>query len=251
MEMEISIPKTSEVMAALLRADFTTMWKNRRAVVMVLLVPIIIVFSWKGLVATAGGAFVLSNGITLGLVAVGLMGYTNSIARDREKGVFQRLRVSPLPLWTIMASRLIVQLALILVLTVVVFISGYNFDHIVMSVQGYLFTFLASIVGGAVYLALGQVIVGRIQNPETVTSTSRLIYFAFIMVGMFGELGVLGDKFKNAVDWTPYGTVKDILAASLEPAKWSNHTTMALLLTIGYTIVFATLGIKWFKWSTR
>ena len=249
--MEISIPKTSAVMSALLRADFTTLWRNRRAVIMVLIVPMIIVFSWKGLVATAGGAFVLSNGITLGLVAIGLMGYTNSIARDREKGVFQRLRVSPLPLWTIMASRLIVQLVLILAMTIVVFLSGYNFDHITMSAGGYAATLLAAVIGGAVYLALGQAIVGRIQNPETVNSTARLVYFAFIMVGMFGELGVLGDKFKQAVNWTPYGTVKDILAASLEPSKWSNHTTMALLLTIGYTIVFATLGIKWFKWSTK
>jgi ABC-2 type transport system permease protein len=249
--MEISIPKTSQVMAALLRADYTTLWRNRRAVIMVLVVPMIIVFSWKSLVATAGGAFVLSNSITLGLVAIGLMGYTNSIARDREKGVFQRLRVSPLPLWTIMASRLIVQLTLILAMTLVVFISGYNFDKIVMPAGGYILTLFGAIVGGAVYLALGQAIVGRVQNPETVNSTSRLVYFAFIMVGMFGELGVLGDKFKNAVDWTPYGTVKDILAACLEPSKWSNHTSMALLLTIGYTVVFATLGIKWFKWATK
>jgi len=249
--MEITIPKTSAVMAALLKADYTTLWRNRRAVIMVVLVPMIIVFSWKSLVATAGGAFVLSNAITLGLVAIGLMGYTNSIARDRDKGVFQRLRVSPLPLWTIMASRLIVQLSLILLLTIIVFISGYNFDHILMSPGGYIATFLASIIGGAVYLGLGQAIVGRIQNPETVNSTARLIYFAFIMVGMFGELGVLGDKFKNAVEWTPYGTVKTMLAASLEPSKWNMHTTESLLLTIGYTIVFATLGIKWFKWSTK
>lgn len=249
--MEITIPKTSAVMAALLKADYTTLWRNRRAVIMVILVPMIIVFSWKSLVATAGGAFVLSNAITLGLVAIGLMGYTNSIARDRDKGVFQRLRVSPLPLWTIMASRLIVQLSLILLLTIIVFISGYNFDHILMSPGGYIATFLASIIGGAVYLGLGQAIVGRIQNPETVNSTARLIYFAFIMVGMFGELGVLGDKFKNAVDWTPYGTVKTMLAASLEPSKWNMHTTESLLLTVGYTIVFATLGIKWFKWSNK
>ncbi|MGZ4001736.1 MAG: ABC transporter permease [Mucilaginibacter sp.] len=249
--MEITIPKTSDVMKALLKADYTTLWRNRRAVIMVILVPMIIVFSWKSLVAAAGGAFVLSNAITLGLVAIGLMGYTNSIARDRDKGVFQRLRVSPLPLWTIMGSRLIVQLSLILLLTIVVFISGYNFDHITMSAGGYVAAFLASIVGGAVYLALGQAIVGRIQNPETVNSTARLIYFAFIMVGMFGELGVLGDKFKNAVDWTPYGTVKTMLAASLEPSTWNMHTTESLLLTIGYTIVFATLGIKWFKWNTK
>ena len=144
------------------------------------------------------------------------------------------------------------QLTLIVVLTLVVFISGYQFDHITMSAGGYLFTLLTSIVGGAVYLSLGQAIVGRIQNPETVNSTSRLIYFVFIMAGMFGETGLIkSEGFKEVVKWTPYGTVKDIVQASLEPAKWSNHTSMALLLTIGYIIVFATLGIKWFKWSTK
>ncbi len=238
-------------MAALLKADYTTLWRNRRATVAVLIIPIIIIYSWKSLVATAGGAFVLSTSITLGLVAIGLMGYTNSIARDREKGVFQRLRVSPLPLWTIMASRLLVQLSLILMLTLIVFFAGYQLDHITVSLAGYLLTFLASTVGGAVYLGLGQAIVGRIQNPETVNSTVRLTYFVFIIVGLFGEMGVLGDKFKNAVNWSPYGTVKNILAASLEPSRWDSHTTLALLLTIGYTILFATLGIRWFKWSTK
>ena len=238
-------------MAALLRADFTTLWRNRRSVVLALVMPMIVVFSWKGMIPIAGGAFVLSNSITLGLIAIGLMGYSNSIARDRDKGVFQRLRVSPLPLWTIMVSRIIVQLALILLLTLVVFISGYNFDQIIMSANGYIITALTSIVGGAVFLSLGQAIVGRVQNPETVNSTSRLIYLVFILVGMLGELGVLGDKFKNAIVWTPYGTVKDIIAASLEPAKWNLHTTEALFLTLGYTAVFATMGIKWFKWSTK
>jgi ABC-2 type transport system permease protein len=249
--MEIAIPKTSEVMKALLKADYTTLWRNRRANLMVLLVPMIIVFSWKSMVSMPmfGPAFVLSNAITLGLVAIGLMGYTNSIARDRDKGVFQRLRVSPLPLWTIMTSRLLVQLTMIMLLTIVVFVAGYQFDHISMSLSGYLFTFLISIVGGAVYLALGQAIVGRIQNPETVNSSARLIYFAFIVVGMFGELNVA--YLKDIVTWTPYGTVKTILAAGLEPSKWNSQTTNALLLTLGYTIVFATLGIKWFKWSTK
>src|ERR1700758_2386178 len=125
--MEIAIPKTSIVLKALLKADYTTLWRNRRATVLVLLVPMIIVFTWKGYIPLLGGAFVLSNGITLGLVAIGLMGYTNSIARDRDKGVFQRLRVSPLPLWTIMVSRLLVQLSLIMLVTIVVFVAGFEF----------------------------------------------------------------------------------------------------------------------------
>ncbi len=51
--------------------------------------------------------------------------------------------------------------------------------------------------------------------------------------------------------WSPYGTVKTIVAVSMEPGKWNSDTSTSLLLTIGYALVFATLGIKWFKWNTK
>ena len=249
--MQTIIPKTSAVLASLLRADFTTQWRNRRSFILVLLIPVIILFSWKGVIDKFGGAFALSSCITIGLIATGLMGYSNSVARDRDKGVFQRLRVAPVHTWAIMMSRLTVQLAMIILLTTIVFIAGYQLDKITLSPAGYALTFVFAIAGGAVYLALGQLIVGLIVNPESVNATVRLIYFVFIMVGMFGELGVLGDKFGKIVHWSPYGTVKSMLAASMEPSKWTSDNTMSLLVTLGYTVVLATLGIQKFKWSSK
>jgi ABC-2 type transport system permease protein len=249
--METIIPKTATVLSTLLRADFTTQWRNRRSVILTLIVPVIILISWKGLIATLGGPFALSNSITLGLVAIGLMGYSNTIARDRDKGIFQRLRVAPMPSWAIMASRLLVQLAMIILVTTAVFIAGYYYDKITLTPSGYAVTYLTAIIGGTVYLSLGQMIVGRIQNPETVNSTVRLVYFVFIMVGMFGELGMLGNQVHNAVIWSPYGTVKTIVAAGMEQGKWNNDTSTAFLVTILYTIVFSILGIKWFKWNNK
>jgi ABC-2 type transport system permease protein len=218
---------------------------------LVVLVPIVILISWKGLVEKFGGTFVLSNCITIGLNAIGLMGYSNAIARDRDKGVFQRLRVAPIPSWSIMMSRLLVQLAMILIVTTAIFVVGNNYDKISLSPSGYLLGFIAAIVGGAVYLALGQAIVGLIKNPETVNAVTRLIYFIFIMIGMFGELGMLGHELGEVVRWSPYGTVKRLLSASMDPHTWTRDTTLYLLATIGYTIIFTTLGIKWFKWNTR
>jgi ABC-2 type transport system permease protein len=245
------LPSSREVFMSLFKADLTTQWRNRRASVMVILLPVVICMSWKALIVRTGGAFVLSNAITLGLNAIGLMGYSNSIARDREKEIFQRLRVAPAPNWTIMGSRLAVQLVMIILMTVIVLIVGYQYDHITLSALGYLAGILTAIVGGAVYLALGQAIVGRIKNPETVNATSRLIYIAFIMIGMFGELGMLGDIINKAVKYTPYGTVKSIVSGALTPSSWTSDTSLALAITIGYTTIFAYLGIKWFKWSSR
>ncbi len=248
--MEAIVPKTSAALSSLLRADFTTQWRNRRSTVLILLVPVIILISWKGLIEKIGATFVISTCITLGLIAVGLMGYSNAIARDRDKGVFQRLRVTPVPTWSIMVSRLMVQLAMILLVTAIVFIAGFYFDKITLAPAGYALTFVTAIIGGALYLGIGQLIVGLVKNAETVNSTSRLVYFVFIMVGMFGELGVLGDKFKDAVHWSPYGTVKTILSASMQPASWNNAASESLLLTIIYAFVFSYIGVKKFKWSS-
>jgi ABC-2 type transport system permease protein len=249
--METVIPKTSTVLASLLRADFTTQWRNRRSVILTLVVPVIILISWKGLVALRGGPFALSNSITIGLIATGLMGYTNAIARDRDKGIFQRLRVAPVPTWTIMASRICVQLVMIILVTTAVFIAGNEYDKITLTPSGYAFTYFTAIIGGLVYLSLGQMVAGLITNPETVNSTTRLIYFVFIMVGMFGELGILGVQVHNLEHWSPYGTVKTILAGSMEPGKWTSDTSIALLLTVLYAAVFATIGIQRFKWNTN
>jgi ABC-2 type transport system permease protein len=253
--METVIPKTSAVLISLLRADFTTQWRNRRAVVLSLLVPVIILATWKGLAATVGGPFVLSNSIAIGLIATGLMGYSNSVARDRDKGIFQRLRVAPVTSWTIMASRLIVQLVMIIMITTIVFIGGSKFDNVTLSPSGYMLTYITAIVGGAVYLSLGQMIVGLITNPETVSATTRLVYFVFIMSGMLGELYIalnkVGTEIRDIIGWSPYGTVKTILAVGMDPAKWNNEATMALLVTVLYAIVFTTIGIKKFTWNTK
>jgi len=248
--METSIPKISTVLKTLLRADFTTQWRNRRAVILTLIVPVIILTTWKPLVAQIGGAFVLSNSITIGLVAIGLMGYSTAIARDREKGVFQRLRVAPISSWAIMTSRLLVQMAMIILITTAVFVVGHSYDQVSLSPAGYIVTYFTAIIGGALYLSLGQMIVGRINNAETVNSTVRLVYFVFIMVGMIGQF-YKNPEFQNIVQWSPYGTVKTILAAGMEPSKWDKNASMALLVTLGYTVVCTVLGIKWFKWSIK
>ncbi len=226
-----SIPKSSIVLKTLLRADFTTQWRNRRATILTLIVPVIILTTWKPFVKLVSGPFVLSNSIVLGLIAIGLMGYSNSIARDRDKGIFQRLRVAPISAWSIMASRLLVQVAMIVAVTTAVFVVGNSYDQVTLSPAGYLLSYLTAIVGGCVYLGLGQMIVG----------------------GMLGQF-ITDPKLKgvaDAVKWSPYGTVRTILAAGMEPAKWNNDASTALLVTIGYAVVCAVLGIKWFKWNTK
>jgi ABC-2 type transport system permease protein len=248
--METIIPRTGAAFTNLIRSDLITQWRNRRSVILSILVPVIILISWKSVINKLGGAFVLSISLTIGLTSIGIMGYAISISRDRDKGVFQRLRVTPVPTFYIMLSRLAVQLVLILLLTLFVLIIGYKYDGIELSPGGYAITFLNAIIGGALYLGMGQMIVGLVKNAETVNSTSRLVYIAFIMLGMFGELGIFGNVLKLAILWSPFGTVKTILASGMEPSSWNSQTTLALLATFAYAALFSFLGIRLFKWNS-
>ncbi|HEY9532941.1 MAG TPA: ABC transporter permease [Mucilaginibacter sp.] len=247
----VTIPKTSTAFAALFRADVATQLSNRRSVIITLLVPVMILISWKDVSDKLGGAYVLSTAIGIGLMSIGLMGYSSAVSRDRDKGIFQRLRVAPVPTWAIMVSRLGIQLVMIMILTLAIFIVGFQVDKVTLPISGYALAFFTAFLGGAVYLSLGQLIVGLVKNPETVNATTRLVYFLFIMVGMFGELGLLGQYIKHGIRWSPYGSVKMMIAASMNPTAWNSDATIAVLLSLGYIVVFAGIGINKFKWSNK
>lgn len=244
-------PQLENIFKTLLRADAIIQWKQRRALVMSLIIPIIFVISWKSLIPIIGAPSVLAICIAIGLPATGLMGYSQTIARDRERGVFQRLRTAPIPTWVIMTSRIIIQLGVIVLMTLVTYAVANWVDKITISVGSLLLVLLAALAGGLSFLALGQLVVALIKSSEAVNAAVRLIYFPLAIVGALGEVNLFGDVVKKIVTWSPLGTTKTLLVAAMEPSTINSHIFWVLLVTLGYGIVFAGLGIRWFKWAVN
>jgi ABC-2 type transport system permease protein len=88
------------VLSSLLRADFLAFLKHRRALIISLLLPVFVLATTSGNTAThtfGGAEFVIGLAIAYGLLSTSLIGVALTVARDQEKGVFQRLRVTPAP----------------------------------------------------------------------------------------------------------------------------------------------------------
>jgi ABC-2 type transport system permease protein len=245
------IPSTANVFKALLKADFIVQWRQRRAAIMSVIVPVIFIYAWKSLIPDIGGTGVLSICIAIGLPAIGLMGYSTIIARDRERGVFQRLRTTPITSWVIMASRIIVQLVIILLMTIITCIFAYYADHISISFVSVPLVLLAALIGGSSFLALGQFVVAFVKSSEAVNAASRLIYFPLSILGAIGAIGLFGNIVKNIVVWSPLGTTQAMLVGAMSPSTMTIHVFYAFLVTVGYTVFFAGIGIKWFQWSVN
>ncbi len=249
-----AVPPLGTVFASLFRADFLVFLKHRRALVVSLLLPLFLLISTNSDKAThrfGGAVFVVGLAIAYGLAATSIVGYALTVARDREKGVFQRLRVTPAPTWTIMTSRLVMQSVANLILSLVVVVVGARIHGLSPSIGQYVLVLLVSLIGGAMFLSIAQALVGLVRSAETVQAIARVLLAILILLGTLGQSGALGSAWQDIARWSPVGVVMTLFAGVLNLHSWDGRDTLSLLVCFGYIVVFAGLGIRWFQWEAR
>src|SRR5207244_9066217 len=193
-------PTLSGILRALLEADFTVQLRNGRALALTFLVPLVLLYGLSAgkRRAQLGGPIVdVAAAITLGIASIAILGYTATVARDRELGVFQRLRVTPAPTWTIMVSRLAVQIVSMLAMTVVVLVVAAIVEKVTLDPAAYLLTLLAVIFSSAVFLGVGQALFGLLNSAGTVNAFGRLTYLPVVALGIFGHSTIFGTTFET------------------------------------------------------
>src|SRR4029079_7706809 len=160
-------PSLGRTLRALLEADLAVQIRNRRAVLLSTALPVILLFATSlGKRADLFGdpPTRVSSSLTLGMTSIAILGYSMTIARDREKGVFERLLVTPTPRWPIMLGRLAVQVMSILVMAVVTLVLAILLQGLSLSPAALLLTLVAVAFGSAVFLSVGQALVGLVKS---------------------------------------------------------------------------------------
>ena len=249
-----TLPPLALILKSLLRADFLVLLRGRASVVLSVLLPLVILVAnsfGKGQTRLGGPGVIIGLALTLGLATSCLLGYSLTLAHDREAGVLQRLRVTPAPTWTIMTSRLLVQVATNLAASIIVVIVGAVLHGLALTVGQYLLVLAVAVLGAAVFLALGQALVGLVKSASAINAVSRLIFIVLILVGLLGGTGILGDTMKSMAAWSPVGALMTLFADALNQSPWSGQDTQGFLACAGYTLVFAIIGIRWFRWDSR
>jgi ABC-2 type transport system permease protein len=250
----ISRPSLRLAFSALLRADFAVLLKNRRALLLSILLPIIILAlgsSSRAAQRVGGPLFVIGLAIALGLISTSILGYALTIASDREQGVFQRLRVTPAPTWAIMTSRLTTQALANVLIALTVVIVGSVIHHLSISPGQYGVVLLVSVLAGAVFLSIGQALVGLMKSADSVNAAARAVVVGLILLAAFGQRGTLGTTGESITRWSPVGAVMTLFAAVLNTSAWDTRDSLTLLACGGYILVFAAIGIQWFRWDAR
>jgi ABC-2 type transport system permease protein len=243
-------PALTEIFRALLEADFTVQLRNNRALLLSLALPLVLLyglFAGKRGIALGDPQFRVASALSLGMASIAIM----TVARDREKGVFQRLRVTPAPTWSIMTSRLLVQVAAILAMALVLLVAADLFEGVSLTAEAYLLTFVGVIFSSALFLSVGQALAGLVKSADTLNAVGRIAYIPLFALGLFGQSTIFGTTFELISRWSPGGTVETLLSGAMNPSSWNSDTWLALAVSTAYSVVFAGIGIRWFQWGAR
>jgi ABC-2 type transport system permease protein len=247
-------PPRGLAMGSLLRADSIVMLNSKTSLVLSALLPVVIlvVTSFGKAQSRLGGSnLVIGLALTLGLLTSCLLGFTLALAHDREIGVLQRLRVTPAPNWMIMTRRLVVQIATNLLASIIVVIVGSIVHGLTLNIGQYLLVVIIAVLGAAMFLAIGQALVGLVQSTNAVSAIGRLLMVFLLLLGLLGGSGILGDAMQTIAGWSPVGALLAVFSDVLNQSAWSGQDTYSLLACVGYVVVFAFIGIRWFRWNSR
>ena len=257
-ELAVARPPIGLTLRSLLAADFTVILRSKQTLILNLAVPILMLFVTNQATrrggagfGAAGPALMIALALSYGLLSSSLLGYSITVARDREAGVFQRLRVTPTPTWAIMLSRLIVQFVAAIATAIVVIVVGGIMHGLRYSIGTYLLIFVVAIYGAAMFLGIGQAVVGLLRSSTAVNALGRVLYVLLLLLGFLGISGVLGDTFTAIAKWSPVGALMTLFTAVQSTSAWTSDDGWAIVAIGAYLVVFAGIGIRWFQWEAR
>jgi ABC-2 type transport system permease protein len=195
----------------LARAEISRLRRNRRYVIMTLLLPVALyLLIGTRAKATVYGvdfaAYYMVAMATFGSFSGALMNNSVRIAQERKEGWIRQLRLTTLPSSAYVIAKLLAAMAVTVPSVVIVLLLGRFVGHVHMPIASWISVAIVVWLGALTFAALAVAIGYRFQ-PDQVQPLATLIYFVFIILG--GVFFPLGGTLQNIAKFTPtYEAVK-------------------------------------------
>ncbi|MFD7921190.1 ABC transporter permease [Streptomyces sp. NPDC059740] len=183
-----------------------------------------------------------------GAMTAVLLGNSERIAKEREKGWVRQLRLTSLPgrgyvMAKIAAAATVSLPSIVLVLATAGAVKGVRLE-----VWQWVAIAVATWLGSFVFAALG-VAIGYLASGDAVRPVAMLVFFVLAFAGgLWMPLTFLPDWVQNIAEWLPTHAYAG-LGQSMEVGDAPRAKDVALL--VGYLLVFAGLAAWRYRKDTR
>ncbi len=184
--------------------------------------------------------------MVLGLTMLTLLGLPGPLASYRELGILRRLSTTPVPPSWLLAAQVVVQLCIALAgLLIVNAVSVVAFGAPVPKSLGGLALSCLLAIGGL--FALGLLIAALAPTASSVNAIGRLALIPLMFfAGLWLPRAIMPAVLQDISNYTPLGAAVEAIQDSVQTGF---PPTAPLLVLAGYTLVFAYLARRFFRWE--
>ncbi len=170
----------------------------------------------------------------------------NTLVRDREIGWLRRISTTPARPSRLLAAQLIIDLVLAAVAIVIVIVGGTAIFGAPLTV-GIPFFILSLALAIAVIFSLGLVVVALVPTQTVASVVGGVLFFALLFLsGLWIQPVQVGEPLRAIMWYSPSGAA---VRAILYSVFHATPPVTTLLTLVGYTLVFAFVAVRYFRWE--
>ena len=184
--------------------------------------------------------------IGLVIASIAVVGLPVHLTGYRERGVLRRLRASPLPLWTIFGSQVIVSLVVAILGGILVVVAAVLTYHATMPQAWALVigAFVASVIS---FVAVGILLGSVLPTTRAAQGLGLILIIVMMMLGGSGPpREVMTSVMRGVGDATP---LRYVIVLIQDPWLGFGWNWTALLIVMGFLAVASLLSLRLFRWE--
>jgi ABC-2 type transport system permease protein len=170
----------------------------------------------------------------------------NTLVRDREIGWLRRISTTPVHPSRLLAAQLILNLVLAAAAIAIVIAGGTAIFGAPLTV-GIPFFILSLALAIAEIFSLGLVVVALARTQTVASAVGGVLFFALLFLsGLWIQPVQVGQPLRAIMWYSPSGAAVRAILYSVFHATPPVTTLLAL---VGYTLVFASAAVRYFRWE--
>jgi ABC-2 type transport system permease protein len=217
-------------MTAQCKAEIMRTLRNKRFVFFSLVMPVMFYFIFTSTVGDntkIGGtdwkAYYLMSMTVFGVVGASLNTMAIRFATERKQGWVRLIKITPLPSWAYIFSKIAAQSILNLGTIIMMFLIGALVKGVELSVMEWISCGIWIWLGVIPFLALGTLL-GTLRSPEVVQVVAQIVYMGMsVLGGLWMPISTMPQLMQDIAKWLPtyrFGQGAWNIVAGL-PLEWA------------------------------
>ena len=194
---------------------------------------------------------VVAGLVAFAIMSIGFTAIAYMIPIDREAGVLRRMATTPIKKWQFLGSYLLAFVAIgVIGITLMMLVAIYLFDF---NMNGSWLNFAAMSLFGLIVMVLMGLIVASIAKTENQGSiASQLVMFPMMFLsGVFFPSFMMAEWIQAIGRALPLTYINDSLRLIMTENYGLYQLLPQIAVLAGFSIVFAAIVIKMFKWDNE